>query len=191
VVLPPERISQSQVIKQADVVALLAGLPEAFPAGSAAANFRYYEARCGHGSSLSRVTHGVVAARLGEVNDALAYFRDAAAIDLLDSQGAIGGGVHIAGLGGLWMTAVYGFGGLTFDADGLALDPHLPPDWASLTFRIHWRGRRLTIAARQSGAVEVTLEAGAAMSLLVRGQTHGLRPGAPLVAASSDGRALA
>jgi trehalose/maltose hydrolase-like predicted phosphorylase len=66
VVLGRERIRRTQVVKQADVVALLALLPEEFPPGAAAVNFRYYEPRCGHGSSLSRPMHGVVAARLGD-----------------------------------------------------------------------------------------------------------------------------
>ena len=49
VVLGRERIEQSQVIKQADVVALLGLLPEEFAAGTAAKNFAYYERRCSHG----------------------------------------------------------------------------------------------------------------------------------------------
>src|ERR1700693_2046188 len=53
VVLGRERTGRSQVIKQADVVALLALLPEEFVAGTGADNFRYYEPRCSHGSSLS------------------------------------------------------------------------------------------------------------------------------------------
>jgi trehalose/maltose hydrolase-like predicted phosphorylase len=67
VVLGRERTKESQVVKQADVVALLALLPEEFAAGTEEDNFRYYEPRCGHGSSLSPAMHGVVAARLGDV----------------------------------------------------------------------------------------------------------------------------
>ena len=180
VLLGPARTQQSQIIKQADVVELLAVLPAAFPGRSARANFRYYEPRCGHGSSLSRVTHGLVAARLGMADAALAYFRDAAAIDLLDSQGAIGGGVHIAGLGGLWMIAVFGFGGLSVTAEGISLDPQLPAQWSSLTFRIQWRGRRVKIGLDGAGAVEATLEAGEAAPLAVRGRDYTLSPGQPL-----------
>ena len=53
-------------IKQADVVALLALLPDGFDRRVTENNFRYYEQRCGHGSSLSHGMHGVVAARLGQ-----------------------------------------------------------------------------------------------------------------------------
>jgi len=50
VVLGRERTQQSQVVKQADVVALLALLPDEFPGDSAMRNFDYYAPRCGHGS---------------------------------------------------------------------------------------------------------------------------------------------
>ena len=52
-----ERTQRSQVVKQADVVALLALLPDEFPGAMAEANFRHYEPRCAHGSSLSAGIH--------------------------------------------------------------------------------------------------------------------------------------
>ena len=113
VVLGRERTQRSQVIKQADVVALLALLPEEFVGETGAANFDYYEPRCSHGSSLSHTMHGLVAARLGYSELALRHFRHTAAIDLTDTHVAIDGGVHIAGLGGIWQTAVCGFAGLS------------------------------------------------------------------------------
>ena len=54
-----ERVKRTQVIKQADVVALLALLPEEFDQAVQRVNFRTYEPRCGHGSSLSRAMHAV------------------------------------------------------------------------------------------------------------------------------------
>ena len=133
------------MIKQADVVALLGLLPEEFVGETGAKNFDYYEPRCGHGSSLSRAMHGIVAARLGHSEMALRYFRQTAAIDLADTHVAIDGGVHIAALGGIWMTAVFGFAGLSLRSDGIALDPQLPANWRSLGFSVQWRGRRLRI----------------------------------------------
>jgi trehalose/maltose hydrolase-like predicted phosphorylase len=65
VVLGRERTQKTKVIKQADVVALVGLLPEEFASDHADVNFRYYEPRCGHGSSLSGAMHGLVAARLG------------------------------------------------------------------------------------------------------------------------------
>src|SRR5271170_3167270 len=175
VVLGRERIRKSQVIKQADVVALLGLLPEEFADDMAAENFRYYEPRCGHGSSLSRAMHGLVAARLGYTEMALRYFRQTATIDLGDTHVAIDGGIHIAALGGIWLTAVLGFAGLSLTGDGPALDPRLPPNWQSLGFAVQWRGRRLRIKIFQGGQlVEATLEAGEPMQLVVCGQPHEL-----------------
>ena len=176
VVLGRERTQRSQVIKQADVVALLGLLPEEFVGETGAKNFDYYEPRCGHGSSLSRAMHGMVAARLGRSEMALRYFQQTAAIDLADTHVAIDGGIHIAALGGIWMTAVLGFAGLSLHSKGIALDPQLPPNWRSLGFGVQWRGRHLRIKIVQGEQlVEATLEAGEPMTLLVSGQPHDLR----------------
>ena len=176
VVLGRERTQQSQVIKQADVVALLGLLPEEFVGETGAKNFDYYEPRCGHGSSLSRAMHGMVAARLGRSETALRYFQQTGAIDLADTHAAIDGGVHIAALGGIWMTAVLGFAGLSLRSDGMGIDPQLPPTWRSLGFRVQWRGRHLRIKIVPGGQlVEATLEAGEPMSLVVCGEPYELR----------------
>ena len=53
VILGHERIQKTNVVKQADVVMAMYLLWDDFPAEVRAANFRYYEPRTGHGSSLS------------------------------------------------------------------------------------------------------------------------------------------
>jgi trehalose/maltose hydrolase-like predicted phosphorylase len=181
VVLGRERTQRSQVVKQADVVALLGLLPDEFPGEAGAANFGYYEPRCGHGSSLSRAMHGLVAARLGDAEMALRYFQQTAAIDLADTQVAIAGGLHIAALGGVWMMAVLGFAGLSLQDDGIALNPQLPASWGSLRFSVQWRGRHLAIRIDQrEHLLEATLEAGEPMTILAVGLPHELRCGHPL-----------
>ena len=168
VVLGREQIQRSKVIKQADVVALLGLLPEEFPGDSGRANFRYYEPRCGHGSSLSGAMHGLVAARLGDADLALRYFQQATAIDLADNHTTIAGGLHMAALGGTWLTAISGFAGVSFRNDGIAFHPKLPATWTTLKFGIQWRGRRLTISI--DGAEQLfhaTLEAGEPMAIFV------------------------
>ena len=176
VVLGRERTQRSQVIKQADVVALLGLLPEEFVGDTGVANFQYYEPRCGHGSSLSRAMHGLVAARLGYSELALRYFRQTAAIDLADTHVAIDGGIHIAALGGVWLTTVFGFAGVSLRNDGVAIDPQLPAGWSSLGFGFQWRGRRLTIRIDQAKqSLKATLEEGEPMTLVIEGTSHRLR----------------
>ena len=101
VVIGRARTQRSQVIKQADVVALVGLLPEEFPGALSETNFRHYEPRCAHGSSLSAAMHALVAARLGDSELALRYLRETASLDL-DPDPNTAGGVRIAGLGGMW-----------------------------------------------------------------------------------------
>ena len=183
VVLGRDRTTRSQVIKQADVVALMALLPDQFTPKAAHANFAYYEARCGHGSSLSRALHGLVAARLGQADQALSYLRQSSAIDLGDTHVAIAGGLHTAAQGGVWMITVLGLAGLGLRDDGLSFEPRLPASWRSLTFPVQWRGRRIRIRIEPGARrLEATLESGDAMELWVDGEQHNLGPERPVIA---------
>ena len=178
VVIGPERTRRSQVVKQADVVALIALLPDEFPGAAAKANFRYYEPRCAHGSSLSAGIHALVAARLGETETALRFLRQAATADLeLDPNSA--GGIRIAGLGGLWQAIILGFAGLDPKSDMLGIDPRLPPHWRSLSFRVCWRGR--SVAIRIAGkTAQATLVDGEGMEIRIAGTRGKLTPGVTL-----------
>ena len=181
VVLGRERTRNSQVVKQADVVALLGLLPGEFAGDTGAKNFAFYEVRCSHGSSLSRAMHGLVAARLGQSDLALQLFRDTSAIDLADTHVAIDGGLHIAALGGVWMIAVLGFAGLQPLPDGLAVDPKLPAGWTTLTFPCQWHGRYLQIRIDQgANSFVAILEAGEPMTLVVQRTPHNLSGDKPL-----------
>ena len=173
VILGRERTQGSQVVKQADVVALLALLPHDFTPETHIANFEYYEPRCGHGSSLSRGMHALVAARLGRLEMAMRHFRETAATDITDQALGSAGGIHIASMGALWQAAVFGFAGLTLLDDGLEFDPHIPEVWNSIAFRVQWRGRRLRVRLDQR-SLEATLESGEPMTLFVAGDRHPL-----------------
>jgi trehalose/maltose hydrolase-like predicted phosphorylase len=178
VMIGRERTQRSQVVKQADVVALMALLPDEFPSAAAKANFRYYEPRCAHGSSLSAGIHALVAARLGETETALRFLRQAAVADLeLDPNSA--GGIRIAGLGGLWQAIVLGFAGLGMDGDAITLTPRLPPDWRSVSFTVRWRGRPVQL--RMAGdTVRVAISDGDAVQIRVGGETHTVQGGSTL-----------
>jgi trehalose/maltose hydrolase-like predicted phosphorylase len=178
VILGRERTQRSQVVKQADVVALMALLPEEFPGLLAETNFRFYEPRCAHGSSLSAGMHALVAARLGDWELAMRYFRETAALDL-DPDPNSAGGVRMAALGGMWQTAVLGFAGLDLRGDALGLDPKLPPQWRSLSFRVCFRGRAVAIHIAD-GTVNATLEKGDAMEMRIGGAMHRLTAETPL-----------
>jgi kojibiose phosphorylase len=158
------------VIKQADVVLLLALLWDRFPPSVREANFRFYEPRTGHGSSLSPAIHALVAARLGDVALAERYFHQGAAIDLANNMGNAAGGVHVAALGGLWQATVLGFAGMTLRPDGLAFAPCLPNVWHRLSFPVRWQGRGLLVTlGREPRSLTVQSRGPEAMTVAIAG----------------------
>lgn len=166
--LGPERLRRSKAIKQADVVALGALLWEQWPAAVHETNFRYYEPRTAHGSSLSPGLHALVAARLGDLALAQAYFRQAAEIDLSDNMGNAAGGVHMGALGCLWQAAVFGVAGLRVQENGIALDPHLLPGWVAMVFPLQWRGRLLQVhIGTDPRQIEIAVEGAGDLDLAI------------------------
>src|SRR5215831_17606836 len=63
VVIGRERTQRSQVVKQADVVALMALLPEEFPGAMAETNFRHYETRWSRRARAMQRWHCATCAR--------------------------------------------------------------------------------------------------------------------------------
>jgi trehalose/maltose hydrolase-like predicted phosphorylase len=178
VVIGRERTQRSQVVKQADVVALLALLPGEFPGAMAEANFRHYEPRCAHGSSLSAAMHALVAARLGDADLARRHLRQAAAADLeFDPNSA--GGIRIAGLGGVWQAIVLGFAGLDLGGETISINPRLPPEWRGMSFTVRWRGRSVRIHITGT-LVRVAMLDGGPADIQIAGRTHALKGGATL-----------
>lgn len=171
-----ERTQRSQVVKQADIVALLALLPDEFPGTTKERNFRHYEPRCGHGSSLSPAMHALVAARLGDTHLALRYLHS---ISSFDPDPGSAGGVRIAGLGGIWQAVALGFAGIDLMGDALSLDPKLPGQWRSLTFCVRWQGR--SVAIRIAGnTAQATMNEGDPLDVRIAGVTYTLIAGTPL-----------
>jgi len=140
-----ERLRTTQVVKQADVLMLGVLLPDEVDADTQEVNYRHYEPRTSHGSSLSPAMHALVAARVGDLDDALSYFHLAGGVDLDNRMGNAADGVHIATMGGLWQAAVFGFGGVRADGDAVRIDPRLPGGWRGLAFPVRWRGTRIGV----------------------------------------------
>ena len=157
VILGHERIQQTNIVKQADVVMATYLLWNEITAEARLANFRYYEPRTGHGSSLSPSIHALIAARLRDTSLAQRYLKQASEIDLGNNMGNAAGGVHAAALGGLWQAIVFGFAGVRVQADGLSLGPHLLSHWQRLAFPLQWRGRRLNVSI-EPAAVRVAVK---------------------------------
>lgn len=148
------QVVHSQVLKQADVVALFTTLTEAFPPEVRAASFDYYEARCLHFSSLSYPAHCLALARMGQTERAYGFFRRVRALDLQEGT-ASSEGIHAAALGGIWQCIVQGFLGLKWENGAWTLSPVLPAAWKRVTLSLPMAGvRRLVTVTPEGIAVE-------------------------------------
>jgi kojibiose phosphorylase len=145
-ILGHEATQHVMVIKQADIVMLMALLGEEFGSQEERLrNWNFYSRIVDHGSSLSPAMHAWVAARLGLVREAYDLFSFAASIDLEDAKGNVRDGIHGAAAGGLWQAAVFGFAGLRLENGSFVVQPNLPEHWRSMRFHVCFRGKRHTI----------------------------------------------
>ncbi len=118
--------SKTRVIKQADVVSLLALHPEFFPMEIQRKNYDFYKAYTEHGSSLSASMHALTAFRLGERKEAYRFMKKSSLTDISGKNKEYAGGIYIGGLhmaaaGGAYLSFLYGMMGY----DGVSYHPHL------------------------------------------------------------------
>lgn len=137
--------SQTQVIKQADVMALLYMLGQ-YPASVIAANYDYYEPRTEHGSSLSACMYSLCACAINRPDVAYPLFLKSAEADIQGGGKQWAGlvymdGTHPAAAGGAYMALLYGFLGLHFEVGQPVLSPRLPKGWKRVKLHLHWQGR--------------------------------------------------
>lgn len=147
----------TQIIKQADVIALMALFPDDYPQEVIAKNWDYYEPRTEHGSSLSACMYALTACRLGRPEQAWDLFMRTASIDMKGGgkewAGEIYiGGTHPASNGGAWMIAALGFAGLRMQNGQPAFDPHLPEQITKLSFPINAGGKRMRVTVTHEGS---------------------------------------
>ena len=150
--------SGTQIIKQADVIAMLALLSEEFPLAVKKANYDYYFPRTEHGSSLSSSMYSLLSSEIGELDYAYSMFRKSASIDLYGPQKLFAGGIYIGGshpasAGGAYLSCIYGFAGFRMKENGEpSFFPHLPSQIASLRFKIKARGKEYQVSVCRNQA---------------------------------------
>ncbi len=148
--------SDTQVLKQADVLAMMSIFPEDYSKEIMAKNWDYYEPRTEHGSSLSACMYALSACHIGRVDYAYPLFLKSASSDLRPGgkewAGLVYiGGTHPAAEGGAWIVAIKGFAGLSIKKDGqLGLAPKLPSHWQSMKFNLRYRGKNYRVEIDQT-----------------------------------------
>lgn len=167
------KLSETQLIKQPDVIMLLLMLREEFDIDTLKENYSYYEQRTMHKSSLSPSMYSIMGMSVGDRKDAYRYFIKAIMTDIEDNQGNTGNGLHAASTGGSWQSAVFGFGGLSIDKKMmLNINPWIPENWEKLSYNILWRGSKITIDVTKN---EVVVTAQDDIKVKVYGKLYNLR----------------
>ena len=77
-------------------------------------------------------------------------------------------------MAGTWLALVHGFGGLRVRDNKLILNPFIPKDWFSCSFKIRFRGTLLSIKF-SSSIVQVQNENDIAINLLVYEKNYCLK----------------
>jgi kojibiose phosphorylase len=137
------KLSETQLVKQADVVMLLYLLSNTFTDKQKKRNYHYYIKRTMHKSSLSPSINAIIAAEVGDIEHAFRLFLVSLFTDLRDIHGNTRDGIHAASLGGTWQAIVKGFGGMRLKRGMLTFDPKLPKKIKALRFSVEWRGCRV------------------------------------------------
>ncbi|MBN2445559.1 MAG: glycoside hydrolase family 65 protein [Phycisphaerae bacterium] len=182
-----ERLYRSKILKQADVVQLMALAPHEFDTDHMRAAYDEYEPLTSHDSSLSKAMHAIVAAWIGRDDEALRWWDESVGLDL--EVGEAAEGIHAACAGANWQVAVFGFAGIRsrVQSDVLWIDPHLPRRWKKLRFPFVWDQQPLVITIEHDG-VTIEHSGSAALEANIAGATQTLPPGKTTRVALSAGR---
>ncbi len=159
-ILGIEGANRSQVIKQPDVLMLQYLLRARYSLEEIRVNWDYYHPRTDHehGSSLGPATTAILACLMGEPEEGYIHFMHAARTDLQDNRLNAKDGIHGASAGALWQAVVFGFAGLTLEAEEYHFSPRLPKHWTRLAFALEIRRQKMWVEIKPGQTVEVKLE---------------------------------
>ncbi len=148
--------SDTQVLKQADVVAMLGIFGNEYDDEILKKNFDYYEPRTEHGSSLSACMYSLLACQIGNAEIAYPLFMKSAGVDLRTGgkewMGLIYiGGTHPASEGGAWIVAVKGFAGIGIENGKLTCNPCLPEKWQGMKFKLMFMDKLYQVEVNKNG----------------------------------------
>lgn len=172
-----EKRYRSKCLKQADVVALMAVFTESFTLEQKKASYEYYKPITIHDSSNSMCHHQILAANIGDAEEAYANWLQSIGIDF-GKRPRASDGVHFANVGGMWQEIVFGFAGVIslLNTDTLTLNPCMPKQIKSISFRLSWKGDWVRITVRH-GEVMVENLSGRNVEFVVKGKRNTVAAG--------------
>ncbi|MBO4504828.1 MAG: family 65 glycosyl hydrolase [Lachnospiraceae bacterium] len=148
-----DRIYRTDMIKQPDVLMMLYLYNSSFTEEIKRVNYNFYQAHTIHESSLSPAIHSILAAELGQMDEAIDFFGFATRLDLDDYNRNTREGLHITSIAMAWANIVYGFAGLRSDDSLLRFAPRLPHRWKKLSFSLTYRGRVISVTMERDKTV--------------------------------------
>ncbi|MFK8287545.1 glycosyl hydrolase family 65 protein, partial [Capnocytophaga canimorsus] len=140
-----DRILRSPYIKQADTLQGFYFFEDHFTKEELARHYDFYEPFTVHESSLSPCVHSILAASLGRMEHAYTFYLRTSRLDLDDYNKEVHEGLHITSMAGTWMSIVEGFGGLRMRNGMLHLNPQIPSQWKSYSFKVNFRNHIVTL----------------------------------------------
>ena len=132
----PLVIYRHQVLKQPDVVMALFLLGNRFSVSEKRKNFDFYDPLTTGDSSLSPCIQSIISAELNNIKKSYEYFMKTSRIDLDNNYGNTDDGLHLAAIGGTWLSLVYGFAGMRDYNGVISFKPQLPDKWQRLKFNL-------------------------------------------------------
>ena len=171
-----DKILRSCYIKQSDVILGLYLYYFAFDLNTVRRNFKFYEPKTLHESSLSPFVHSIIASRIGDIDKAYNLFIHSTRLDLDDYNNEISEGLHITSMAGSWLALAKGFAGMQILNDMLSFSPIIPGKWQKYTFRIKYQERTLYLEITHS-MISITLKSGSEFDLLINNKRHTIHGG--------------
>jgi alpha,alpha-trehalose phosphorylase len=154
----PLNVYRYRVAKQADLLFAMLLLGNRYTLEEKRRHFDFYEKLTLHDSSLSPCIFSILACDVGYYDKALAYFNMTSRLDLDDYHNNVYSGVHAANMAGTWMSITQGFAKMRVYDGELSFKPWIPKDWNSYSFKIVFRGRKISITVSHHTVDYVLLE---------------------------------
>lgn len=169
------QVNNMQITKQADVMLLVYLFENLFNNEIKVANWKYYEPKTTHDSSLSLSTHAALAADLQESELSYELFTRARDIDMGQKMKSSDEGIHAASLGGIWQIIVFGYGGVRALNGKLRIEPNLPDKWSALEYGFSWQGDLVTVKVTKDEFVVSLSENSKQLEFVHKGQVYSVK----------------